>query len=400
MLQALKNHLKQHAFIYRIATTLKAKKIKRIYSQIASRYGQHSLESGRYLSESFSTKQATVYLHSSQDKLKKAKIFYLGTDEHQDKSGFLQSLSNVGDVRFFTKQDGSYGQYGRKDSNWKQKNQAQLLCTFKDYLKNGWVPDILLMQTWEWRIGKDTLAWVKEHMPNCKIINIGWDDRHAYWENGNPTSGTLALSPYIDLVLTSTPEAVEWYRQEGVEALYWPEASNPDFFYPTNCAKKYQVGFVGASYGIRKEIVSALVQAGIAVEAYGYGWPNGRLPLDKTNEFFNQCQIVLGCGTIKQCRDFYALKLRDFDAPMAGSVYVTHRCNELEHLFEDGKEIVTCGSKDDFVCTIKELLSDPERCQKIQSRARKRALKEHTFDLRFALMLQTLENGHHTNNDN
>lgn len=393
LIESIKTFLKQRPHVYRVVTFLKARKITNIYRTIVSAYGAPLTPNSKEVSSSFRYAQGKIDPIAIQIEHREQRIFYLGTDEHQDNSGLLQSLSRFGDVKYFTKHDGSYGQYGRKDNNWKERNKQRMMEIFKKNAVNKWIPDILLMQTWEWRIGKETLEWIKLNYPECKIVNIGWDDRHAYWENGNAESGTAALSPYLDLALTSTPEAVQWFQQEGVDALFWPEASCPEFFYPINCTKKYQVGFVGASYGIRKEIVSALKAAGIEVKAFGNGWPSGRLPLEETNTFFNECQIVLGCGTIKQCRDFFALKLRDFDAPMSGSVYVTHHNEDLADLFKIDLEIITCKSVDEFIYKIRDLLSNPVRCENIRIRARKRAIDEHTFDQRFALMLHHLNSG-------
>ena len=81
---------------------------------------------------------------------------------------------------------------------------------------------------------------------------------------------------------------------------------------------------------------------------------------------------MLGVGTIGHCRDFYALKLRDFDAPMAGSLYLTHDNPDLRSLFEVGRELATYRDATDCVEKVRHYLArDAER--EIHRRRRPRA---------------------------
>lgn len=311
------------------------------------------------------------------------KVFYFGGDEHQDKSGFLQGLSEVFDVKYFTKEDESYGAYKRSQL-CKKLNSQRLEELFEINARDGFIPDMLLMQTWAWRIDIDALKRIKKEY-GCIVVNIGMDDRHSYTDHGNWNEGTYGLIPALDLVLTCAPECVEWFKKEGVDALYFPEASHPDFFYPMlEVEKIYDVGFIGAKYGIREEIVNALIDAGINVQCYGNGWEAGRLDLDKTNLFFNQCKIVLGVGTIGHCSDFYALKLRDFDAAMSGAIYLTHNNTDLHDLFNVNEEMFLANNISDFVVQAKTILSFDENKQKtIRDNVYKTALNKHHYTGRF-----------------
>lgn len=307
------------------------------------------------------------------------KVFYLGTDEHQDKSGFLQALTDIFEVRYFVRANGEYGQYKRSTSS-KEKNSKQLEILFEKNAREGFVPDMLLMQTWAWSINVALLNKIKEKY-NCIVVNIGMDDRHSYTDHGNWSEGTYGLIPVLDLALTSAPECVQWYKKEGVDALFFPEASHPDFFYPIPEVEKiYDVGFIGAKYGIREKIVNALRKEGINVQCYGNGWESGRLPLDKTNLFFNQCKIILGVGTIGHCSDFYALKLRDFDAPMSGAIYLTHNNIDLHPLFHIGKEMFLAENIDEFIRIAKKILSTNEsQLADYRKQAREKSLSAHKY---------------------
>jgi spore maturation protein CgeB len=218
------------------------------------------------------------------------------------------------------------------------------------------------------------------------IVNIAMDDRHQYWGckvNGK-WGGTYGLIPHIDLALTAAPECVDWYLKEACPAIFFPEASDPEIFHPMPAlAKIHDISFVGRRYGIREKIVFALRSAGIQVSAYGDGWENGFLKIEKVPRLFAQSRIILGIGTIGHCADFYALKMRDFDGPMSGSCYVTHDNADLRQLYDVGKEIVTYRTLDECVEKVSFYLKHETECEKIAQAGRRRAMIEHTWDKRF-----------------
>ncbi|MBT0962315.1 glycosyltransferase [Denitromonas sp. IR12] len=315
-------------------------------------------------------------------------MFYLGTDEFQDRSGFLQALSRYADVRVFTREDGAYGQNDPRPPEIRiPAITARLLALLESHAAEGWTPDVLMGQTWASVIDPDVLSVVRQRW-GALIINISMDDRHQFvgpkLKNGQ-YGGVLPLVPHLDLALTAAPECVRWYESQGCPALYFPEASDPEIFRPMPTQPKvHDVSFVGARYGIREKLVTALRGAGIDVHAYGSGWEGGRLPVDAVPALFAQSRIILGVGTIGHCDDFYALKLRDFDAPMSGSCYLTHDNTDLHGLFDVGREIVTYRNIDDCLEKAKYLLAHEDERESIARAGHARAVGEHTWDLRFA----------------
>jgi len=324
-------------------------------------------------------------------KIENLNIFYVGGDELQDKSGFLNSLNEiVNNVNYFTKFNGEYGAYSfgifKRKKNIKY-NQKRLLDLLKQ-LNNK--PDILLMQMWEWRIGAETLKKVKDIYPSIKIINIGMDDRHSFWLYGFKKFGTAGLIPYIDLALTTSSECVEWYRKEGVPALFYPLASSNKIFYPMGIEKKYDVGFLGSKYGIRTKIIQRLKNKGINVKAYGTGWEEGRLPIEKTNLFYNQCKIVLGVGTILGTSDFIAMKLRDFDVPMSGSVYITNYNPDLKKIYKENEEIIFYKNINECINKIEKLLKYPNKMEEIRGKTYRISSNKNTYKIRLKEILKKL----------
>ncbi|MBU0751001.1 MAG: glycosyltransferase [Gammaproteobacteria bacterium] len=338
--------------------------------------------------------RARAQVLSRSPKGRDLRIFFVGTDEQQDKSGFLQALERLGDVRCFVREDGSWGQNDPAPyQQRRERNTLRLEQLFADNASEGWVPQLLIAQTWGCLIEPACFSRLRDRY-GVFVVNIAMDDRHQYWGSkvAGMWDGTYPLIPHIDLTLTAAPEAVGWYRKEGGVALYFPEASDPEIFHPMpDLPKIHDVSFVGVRYGIRERIVNALRQAGVSVSAYGTGWEGGRIANENVPKLFAQSKIVLGVGTIGHCDDFFALKLRDFDAPMSGSCYLTHDNSDLHHLYDVGTEIATYTCVDDCVEKARSMLSDKVRINLIGEAARRRACRDHSWDRRLSDLLSSLE---------
>ena len=55
------------------------------------------------------------------------RIFFLGTDEFQDRGGTLQSLERLGELEYFTQADGYYGQNDPGTIAQKRRNNSRRL---------------------------------------------------------------------------------------------------------------------------------------------------------------------------------------------------------------------------------------------------------------------------------
>jgi spore maturation protein CgeB len=321
------------------------------------------------------------------------RLFFVGTDEQQDKSGLLQALGHLAQTRWFVKPDGSYGHNDPRAAPVRRAANADLLWRQLEALAaEGWVPDIVLAQTWASLIDPAVFGRVRQQW-GCLVVSLAMDDRHQYWGGrvGGMGSGTRALIPHIDLALTAAPECVDWYEKESCPSLFFPEASDAGLFRPMpDLPKIHDVSFVGARYGIREQLVMALRAAGIRVSAYGAGWEAGRLGNDAVPQLFAQSRLVLGVGTIGYCRDFFALKLRDFDGPMSGSLYLTHANPDLGSLYQVGKEIATYRDARECVATARHLLAADAERERMAQAGRVRASTDHTWERRFGQLFAAL----------
>ena len=323
---------------------------------------------------------------------RRPRILFIGTDESQDRSGFIQALERISELTLFTRADGTYGHNDpREPAVRRAANRDRLLDILAAMDAAGGRPDIVLAQSWSTLL--DPTGFDAARRMGALVINLSLDDRHQYRGRRDTFgwSGTLGLVGHIDLALTAAPECVRWYEAEGCPALYFPEASDPDIFHPiADLPKLYEVSFVGGRYGIRERTVGALRRAGIEVAAFGSGWEGGRIDNEAMIRLFVQSKVVLGVGTIGHCTDFYALKLRDFDAPMCGSAYLTHDNPDLAALYDIGRDIATYRDIDECVDRARALLADDDAREGMARAGRARALRDHTWDRRFAELFRLL----------
>jgi len=377
-----KNALRRIGWISSINASLKARETQARYRQTCEYYASRPLPAQPPPPPRLRTRAGQPL-----------RIYFLGTDEQQDRSGILQALERLGQLRYFTRADGSYGQNDPRPGEIRRRALSERLWEqIAAAGTRGEAPHVLIAQTWASVIDPQVLARIRATYGTL-IINISMDDRHQYWGEKiqSEWGGTRGLIPCLDLALTAAPECVEWYVKEGCPALFFPEASDPAIFRPMpELPKEHDVTFVGGRYGIREEIVAAIRRAGISVAAYGDGWERGRIDTDKVPALFAQSKIVLGVGTIGHCRDFYALKLRDFDAPMSGSLYLTHDNSDLRSLFEVDRELATYRDAADCVEKVRHYLAlDAER-ESIAAAGCARAIRDHTWDQRFSDVMRAI----------
>jgi spore maturation protein CgeB len=133
---------------------------------------------------------------------------------------------------------------------------------------------------------------------------------------------------------------------------------------------------------VRDRVVSALVNGGIPVSAFGPGWDRGPIDADQVARVFAQSKLILGVGTVAHNRSVYTLKLRDFDATMAGALYVTHRNPDLLRLFEEGTEFECYESDEELLQKVRYYLAHDDERIAVARRGRERALRDHTWDAR------------------
>lgn len=190
--------------------------------------------------------------------------------------------------------------------------------------------------------------------------------------------GLRDVCKYFDLSLTTSKSALIKYVVEGGKPMYKDYAGNENIYKKLDLEKEYDVGFIGASYGVRSDYVKYLQDNGINVYAKGKGWENGFASDDEMIEIFNKSKIVLGFATVGKNDDIFILKGRDFEVPLTGSFYITGHHKELEEYFEIGKDLETYSSKEDLLKKVKYYLENEEKREAIAKNGYEKCINNYT----------------------
>lgn len=390
-MKSLKEQLKSIKFIYSTNATLKNLTFKWLQNNQLE-FFKKAFEKHSYIYDE--QKEITHFKQRLFEKgftyKERMTVLWIGTDENQDKSGFLQGLRKICNVIEFVGPHGKYGQEFPKvefDPEIQKRNGQRLLEFYQEISQTQKI-DFIMGQILFCYIHKNIL----KKFSNIPIINISMDDRlpHLWKKRNGYELGAAGLGDSVDLTLTTCSDMCPRYSFLGMPSLFWPLASDPEVFFPKQ-HKDIEISFIGNKYGVREKIISELLLSGIKIEAYGTGWPNGRINHNEAPDIFNRSKIILGIGTVAYCEDVYTLKLRDFDAVMAGALYITHRNPDLEKIFHEGNEIEFYTDTKELVLKLKRIISDQERIESIGKRAREKAINCHTWDIRFSELLKLMQ---------
>jgi len=393
--RVLRSKLKKIPSLYAVNVRVKAALCKRNYVSLRTHFESEARRRGVFYDEADVPAQVRRLLagrriNSEPVSKGQLRIIYVGTDLGQDLGGIIQTLKRFGEVILFECEPGRYGQTPKRITKDRAMNNGRQLIRLIEQATNKRPIHAVIGQMWG--LTMDSAALQKVRGMGIVVVNISMDDRHAF--RGRRTyrgwSGTSGLIGAIDLACTAAKECCLWYRVEGCPAIYLPEASDPELYGSSSEEKCYDVCFVGKNYGVRSEIVRAIEKDGVEVTCYGKDWPNGRVAVEDLPGLFTRSRIILGIGTIGHCTDFYALKMRDFDGPMSGSLYLAHDNPDLYDLYEVGSEIVTYRTPDECADKVVYYLNHSNEANIIAKAGRARAVKEHTWEKRFEWTFKVL----------
>jgi spore maturation protein CgeB len=383
----IKEALKRYVLIYEVNSFIKSKMLKANSIKIAKKYNKlfsdkNTEDFAQINKKLFEQKMENRKIENLNGDLK---ILWVGASKEQDYSGCIQGLRKFGNIIEYMDKNGEYLlklQKGKIDLNIIKENDKRLLEFIKekqDYL--GKI-DILIGQFWGNCLSVNCLKVIQQM--KIVTIDVSMDDRlpNLWFKSKGMYPGVIGLVDGLDLVLTTSSECCKRYIYHGCPSLYWPLGSDPNIFSPSE-SKDIDVCFIGNCYGIRKKIVNRLEAKGINVTTYGRGWPNGPIGPMESADVFGRSKIILGIGTIAYNHDMYTLKLRDFDATMSGSLYITHRNPDLLEIFKEGDEAEYYMTTDEAARKIKYYLNNPEIAQKIGKNAYLKARKFYTWEKRF-----------------
>jgi len=292
------------------------------------------------------------------------------------------SLEKFGQVRHYD----WFEQFNHQRKGWcrsiKAKMNKDLVSQVRQWIQDDSTDVIFTYLSGE-LISPETMRKLSSF--GVPMINLALNDKEAFIgkiKNGQAT-GMRDICRYFDLCWTSTEDALKKYCVEGALPIYLPEGANPEIHKPYDVERFIDVSFVGQCYGNRPALIQALKEHGIHVETFGYSWPNGPLSTEDMVRMYSKSKINLGFGGVAGHQDTFCLKGRDFEIPMSGGLYITEHSNEIERVFEIGKDILTYRTFVELVEKIQYLLGHPDEAEDIRKAGHSRAISEHTWEMRF-----------------
>lgn len=155
------------------------------------------------------------------------------------------------------------------------------------------------------------------------------------------------------------------------------------------------VVFIGAVYGQRAPLLTALDSAGVPVRAYGRGWSHH--PIDRIRTWNSarpdipaERDVPRGEGYGIQAGAVAALNvhegqdgftMRTFEIPGVGGLQLIDR-DDVSEVYDPGTEVLVFHSPEELVDLARRAAADTAWSQSIREAGRKRTLAEHTFDHR------------------
>lgn len=368
-----KSRLKQNKFFYDLNARIK--EFEHIYEWkiLEKKY----LKRIKYSDKNYNEDDVLDEVRSKIEKKicsnKKYHVFWVGTDENQDKSGFCQGLEKLFNVSYFYNSNGEYGintinkngikvSYSTEVAN---SNGTELVRLFNEINSVDKI-DFVFGQMLSNYLSKEYLKIIYEM--NIPIFNISMDDKLPInWKiKQKRQMGAIGLADYVDLTLTTSPEVCEWYMSQDKNSVFMPLGSSSNLYVNNQENNRpIDVLFIGNNYGVRGELISYLEKNGIAISAWGNGFSNGYADFNKSIVLMKNSKIIIGFSTLGYCKNKFTLKLRDFDATMSGALYLTQRNKVLSDLFIENEEILFYEDLHDCLAKIKFYLSHDAERQKI-----------------------------------
>jgi glycosyltransferase involved in cell wall biosynthesis len=197
-------------------------------------------------------------------------------------------------------------------------------------------------------------------------------------------------SAMYDYTFVFHPGFEEAFRTAGIDGVrLLPHAAERDLFDGAEVERDFDVGWVGRKnrsiYGTRDRVLAALTERFVMNDASRFYAPK------EMADVYRRSKIVVNIS-----RDDYPAdaNMRCFEAMAAGALLITGMPSELTLLgFEEGIHFAGYGDAGEIADLVARWLERDSERTTIAARAREVVLREHTYDARVAVILDTITSG-------
>jgi spore maturation protein CgeB len=330
------------------------------------------------------------------------------------------------------------------DPTWqragKPKTNERLLAAFRTARAQGPV-DLFYGYLYSSVVYPETIDAIRQS--GVPTVNFSCNNVHQF-------DLVRDIAPRFDLCVVPELAAIDDFKAVGARPVRIQLAANPRVYRPYPTPRTYDVAFVGQRYADRADFLDYLRRNGVSVRAWGAGWqthkrfdvaharaalallederldgvrrivrrrleqressvlaPEAAPPQVDTSAFggprllqtdlvrnFSESRISLGFATAGNShlsgKRLTHLRLREFEAPMSGALYLTEDQPELAEYFEPGAEVLTYANREDLLEKARYYLAHQEQSERIRRAGLDRARRDHTWQHRFADLFRIL----------
>ena len=145
-----------------------------------------------------------------------------------------------------------------------------------------------------------------------------------------------------DIIAVASKSYTEELNNFGINAIYIPQFTNPEKFYPAPKNElKTDILFVGSNWHDRTSLRYA-IELGYDVSVYGYNWkgivPDNMykgiyIPNEQLNQYYSSAKIVLNDHR-PDMKEFGFINNRIYDATASGALVISDYIKEIDDAYE------------------------------------------------------------------
>lgn len=213
---------------------------------------------------------------------------------------------------------------------------------------------------------------------------------------------------HFDVVTSPERAGAALFRRYGAPcALHMPFAYDDAVYRPTDRSPERDVAFVGLWHPYRAWVVERVRRAGLRVDAFGHGWPAGRIPVEDMVRVFGTTRVNLNLSNSSKWdprylmsrwralptnlwlrKDREQVKARHFEIAGCGAFQLSFETPELGLHFDVGREIVTFCGIDDAIAKACHYIAHEDERRAIAEAALRRARRDHTAAQRMSDLVE------------
>ncbi len=225
----------------------------------------------------------------------------------------------------------------------------------------------------------------------------GMDTGFNYYYGADPSE--------YDIVVSNSEGGSARLQELGaarVETVFW--GVDPEFFFPVDVDKEYDVFFYGYGDKFRRDWMRAMVgepsrrleDADFALGGGDFRGDTGRaralgdVPFNVFSRAISAGRVNLNMTRRPHATVYASSTCRPFELAACGAAIVSNPHEGIERWFEPGRELVVVSSDSEAEAAYRELLSDPAAAEAMGHAAREHALDEHTYAHRARRLLELI----------